>query len=104
MDAQHRGDEDQNKEPLEIAEEEQLGALHRPRLDHGDLGLWIFSRAGAGPKVGNAVPARNSALRLRGEWGVVPRGEPWSYGSHRRVPLPTPPGPRCPSAPRSRRR
>src|SRR2546426_4992854 len=56
----------------------------------GDLGLWIFSRAGAGPKVGNAVPARNSALPLRGEWGVVPRGAHWSYGSRRRVPLPTP--------------
>src|SRR5439155_536420 len=104
VDAQHRGDEDQNEDPLEVAEEEQLGALHRPRLGHGDLGVWIFSRAGAGPKVGNTVPARNSGPRLRGEWGVVPRGEHWSYRAHRRVPLPTPHDYAFMTSPRSRRR
>src|SRR5207245_5760460 len=90
MYVEYRADENWNEHPLGVAEEEQLGALHQPRLDHGDLGLGFFSRAGAAPKLGNAVPARNSEARMRGEWGVVPRGPAWSYGLDRRVPLPTP--------------
>jgi hypothetical protein len=75
-----------------MAEEKQLGALHQPRLDHGDLGLWSCSSEGAGHKVG--TQSRRAIAHHQyvgsGEWYLTVRigvtGHTVTYHS----PLPTP--------------
>src|SRR2546425_13331709 len=55
----------------------------------GTSGLDFFLGRARLPNWG--TPSRRAIeARMRGEWGVVPRGPAWSYGLDRRVPLPTP--------------
>src|SRR5882762_1148875 len=70
VDAEQRGDEQENEDPLEVLEEELLGALQRTRLSQMDLvardvGERAGIKVGNGPascKVSAVTPARARAV------------------------------------------